>query len=72
MDLYTANAAHTLHAQDAQRAIRELEYRRVAKERAAATASAPGNTETPVPAQPQRSRGLFAFLLMRGHRAAAQ
>jgi hypothetical protein len=35
MDLYTADAAHSLHAQDAKRVIREVEYRRVAKERAA-------------------------------------
>jgi hypothetical protein len=72
MDLYTANAAHSLHAQDAQRGIRELEYRRVAKERAAAMASVPGDPETRVPARPRRSRGLFAFWPMHGHRAAAQ
>jgi hypothetical protein len=71
MDLYTANSAHSLHALDSQRLARELEYRRVAKERAATGTAAGGAPET-VPARPQRSHGLFAFLLMRGHRAAAQ
>jgi hypothetical protein len=36
MDLFTGNAAHTMHAQEAQRAEREREYRRIAHERAAA------------------------------------
>ena len=34
MDLYTANAAHALHAQEVRRVMRELEHRRAGKERA--------------------------------------
>ena len=47
MDLFTANAAHSLHSHDAPRSDRELEYRRRAKERAelrAATEEATGLT----------------------------
>jgi hypothetical protein len=40
MDLYNANAADSLHAHDARRVLRELEYRRVAKERAALRSTA--------------------------------
>lgn len=72
MDLYTANSAYSLHAQEAKRVTRELEYKRVAKERAAAAGSPARNPEELVAAKPQRARGLLAFWLMRGHRAAAQ
>ena len=72
MDLFTANSAYSLHAQDAKRVLRELEYKRVAKERAAASLSVEGSPETLVTAQPQRPRRLFTFWLFRGHRAAAQ
>jgi hypothetical protein len=74
LDLYTANSAHSLHAQNAQRLTREIELRRIAKERAAASASAttPGMPEVLAPARPRRAHGLLAFWLLRGHRAAAQ
>ena len=69
MDLSTGHLAYTTHTQDAHRLERELEYRRIAKERAAESAAA--STVTTAVA-PRRSRGLFALHLFRSHRAAAQ
>ena len=71
MDLFTANAAHSLHAQDAQRAARELEYRRVAKERAALTQVDRTSAATTIPVRVKRTHGLL-FTLLHGHRATAQ
>jgi hypothetical protein len=59
MDLYSANAANTLHAQAARRAEQEREYRRVAAERTAALGGA--EVEAPTPA---RRRHGFAFTAM--------
>ena len=39
MDLYTANAAHSLHHQDARRFEQQLERKRIATERAAELAA---------------------------------
>ena len=71
MDLYTANAAQTLHAQNAQRAARELEYRRIAKERAIELAASQASAGVVVAARPRRLQGLIASLFLRAHRATA-
>lgn len=60
MDLYTANAASSLHAQNARRAAQQLEYRRVASERAAEAAATAG-IPAPVPAPATRRRNGFSF-----------
>lgn len=60
MDLYTANAASSLHAQNARRAAQQLEYRRVASERAAEAAAQAG-IPAPAPVAPTRQRHGFSF-----------
>ena len=50
MDLYTVNSAQTLNRMSAQRAARELEYRRVAAERAAEVAAARCPEQAGIPA----------------------
>ncbi len=69
MNLSTGHLAYTTHTQDARRIERELEFRRVAKERAAETAAASTPT-TVVP--PQRAHDIFSHHPFRSHRAPAQ
>jgi hypothetical protein len=53
VDLFTTNAAHSISASEAQRAGRELEYRRIAHERAA-------TAKRETPAKPQKQhRSVF-------------
>jgi hypothetical protein len=66
MDLFNTNAAHSLHAQEAQRVEREREYRRVAHERAAVTA------QPETSAKPRRQHGFRFGLMFRGRVRSAQ
>jgi hypothetical protein len=62
MDLYNANAAYSLHNQDARRVSMELEHLRVARERAIENAA--GRTGTA--AVPHRRRGFSLAAIFRG------
>jgi hypothetical protein len=64
MDLSTGHAAYTLHAQEAQRAEREREFRRVAKERAVAPIEAV--------ATPQRQPRFRFGMIFHGRTRTAQ
>ncbi len=70
MDLFTANAAYSTHAQAAQRADREREFRRIAKERAAATLANAAATSEPQP-KPQRQRRLVLGAVFRARLRSA-
>lgn len=64
MDLFTTNAAHSIHSSEAQRAEREREYRRIAQERAA-------TAKSDVPAKPARQRrSVFGTVFRTRFRAA--
>ena len=65
MDLYTANSAYSLHAQDAKRVLRELEYGRVAKERAELQDVSEVRTGADDSTRTSRLRALFAVSLLR-------
>ena len=65
MDLSTGHAAYILHTQDAQRAEREREFRRVAKERAM-------EQQAGTPVQPQRQHRFRFGAMFRGRVRSAQ
>ena len=65
MDLGTGHAAYTLHAQEAQRAEREREYRRIAKERAVLQ-------QAELPVRPQRQHRFHFGTMFRGRIRSAQ
>jgi hypothetical protein len=67
MDLYNANAAYSLHAQDARRAEQALERRRIASERAAELAG----TRVVTARRPQRQHVFGLFGLLRGRTRSA-
>jgi sRNA-binding protein len=73
MDLFTGNAASSLHAQNARRAEQQLEYRRVASERAAERSAAEGDTATtaptPAPARQRHGFSIPAIFRARPHTA---
>jgi len=64
MDLYTANAAQIIHHQEARSFERQLEYRRVARERAASVV-----VPSPRSAAP---RGFSLVAIFRGHHRDTQ
>ena len=71
MDLFGGNGAYILHEQDARATARQLEYRRVARERAEQLDTAQENTETRILAHYRGARGLL-FTLVRRHRGTGK